>query len=163
MPTITIASFFFKPKNLASEGSESGPAKQPEDFSVPHNAEKIGSEIQGSQCEISTADSVGPPNKRNEVHGCYHHQVQWVIPDEIDLDDKETYEYCDRWGILYIRNKKTGKTIELANCFEMESDFKRCDELQLVEVSWETRETGNPDEEEDQVSSRTRSKSKLHQ
>jgi hypothetical protein len=62
MPTITIASFFFKPKNLASEGSESGPAKQPEDFSVPHNAEKIGSEIQGSQCEISTADSLGPLN-----------------------------------------------------------------------------------------------------
>jgi hypothetical protein len=140
---------FFSATPPAPKGSESGPAKQSEDFSVPHNGEKILSENQGSQCEISTADSVGPPKIQRHVHGCYHSVVHWVIPDEIELDNKETYDFGDKWGILYIVNKKTGEIIELANCYEEESDFKRCQELQIRSIVWKDEYSDEEEVEED--------------
>ncbi len=157
MQPINIASFFFA-QPPARKGSESGPAKQSEDFSVPYNGEKILSENQGSQCEISTADSVGPPKMQTQVHGCYHSVVHWVIPDEIDLDDKETYDFGDVWGILYIFNKKTGETIELANFYEEESDLKRCQELHIS-----TTGEYSDEEEVEEVHLCACCRSKLHQ
>jgi hypothetical protein len=145
MQPINIASFFFA-QPPARKGSESGPAEQHEDFPVPHNGEKIAAENKGSQCEIAPAVSVGPPKKplkmqkkpkktlkmQTQVHGCYRkHLLSWIIPDEIDLDDKETYDFGDVWGILYIFNKKTGETIEIADSFELKPHLKRCQKLEL--------------------------------
>jgi len=43
----------------------------------------------------------------------YRNTVEFEIPKGIDLEDKETYSYHDKWGTLYIKNLKTGEEIEL--------------------------------------------------
>jgi len=43
----------------------------------------------------------------------YRNTLEFEIPKGIDLEDKETYSYHDKWGTLYIKNLKTGEEIEL--------------------------------------------------
>nr|WPF46626.1 MAG: hypothetical protein [Lake Baikal virophage 7] len=72
------------------------------------------------------------------VRGVNTRELFWAIPAEIDLDDQETYEYGDKWGTLYITNKKTGQEWEL-EAKGGEEDFKRCDETHIEsydEHSW---------------------------
>lgn len=72
------------------------------------------------------------------VRGVNTREIFWKIPAEIDLDDQETYEYGDKWGTLYITNKKTGQEWEL-EAKGGEEDFKRCDETHIEsydEHSW---------------------------
>jgi hypothetical protein len=56
------------------------------------------------------------------VRGYYSTELIWKVPDGIDLEDEETYEYFDKWGTLLIRNKKTGQEwkIELhsSHCYD---------------------------------------------
>lgn len=72
------------------------------------------------------------------VRGVNIRELYWRIPAEIDLDDQETYEYGDKWGTLYITNKKTGQEWEL-EAKGGEEDFKRCVETHIEsydEHSW---------------------------
>ena len=75
------------------------------------------------------------------VRGEYTNEIEWKVPEGIDLTDKETYEYGDKWGILYITNKKTGQEWEIEAWREFEHDHKRAENLQITETE--------DDEEED--------------
>lgn len=62
-----------------------------------------------------------------KVAGCYSGDAEWFVPDGIDLEDEETYEYWIRWGTLYIKNKITGDTIHVEMDDAVVFDTKDCD------------------------------------
>jgi len=75
---------------------------------------------------------------RFAVRGVNTREIYWKIPAEIDLEDTETYEMGDKWGTLYITNKKTGQEWEIEG-FDGDNDFKRCDETHIEsyeEFAW---------------------------
>jgi hypothetical protein len=67
------------------------------------------------------------------VRGSYCSEIVWKIPEGIDLTDKETYQYEDVWGVLWITNKKTGEIIQVEGDM-FEHDQKRCDKLELCDA-----------------------------
>ena len=75
------------------------------------------------------------------LRGEYTDYVEWKVPAGIDLEDTETYEYGDKWGILYITNKKTGQEWEIQASRESEHDHKRAENVHLTD--------GSDDEEEE--------------
>jgi hypothetical protein len=77
------------------------------------------------------------------VRGSYVQDIEWKVPAGIDLTDTETYSFGDKWGILYITNKKTGQEWEIDAYHESEPDKKRADELHLTDGEEDT------DDEED--------------
>ena len=81
------------------------------------------------------------------VRGVNTRELYWKIPAEIDLDDQETYEYGDKWGTLYITNKKTGQEWEL-EAKGGDEDFKRCDETHIESYDEHSWWWGSDDEEE---------------
>lgn len=81
------------------------------------------------------------------VRGVNTRELYWKIPAEIDLEDQETYEYGDKWGTLYITNKKTGQEWELEGKGG-EEDFKRCDETHIESYDEHSWWWGSDDEEE---------------
>jgi hypothetical protein len=69
-----------------------------------------------------------------KVTGNYTVSFNWIVPAGIDLNDTETYNYSDKWGVLYIYNKKTDETIEVEKdseetCYKYarDIDFHECD------------------------------------
>lgn len=70
---------------------------------------------------------------RRVVMGQYTTEIYWKIPEGMDLDDEETYQYGDKWGRLYITNKKTGEELEIEG-ETIESDQKRCDHMEYQEL-----------------------------
>lgn len=68
------------------------------------------------------------------VRGEYTNEIVWKVPAGIDLADTETYEYGDRWGVLYITNKKTGQEWEIEASRESEHDHKRAEHLHISEA-----------------------------
>lgn len=74
-----------------------------------------------------------PEKTRRVVRGSYTTEIYWKIPEGMDLDDEETYQYGDKWGTLYITNKKTGEELEIEG-ETIESDQKRCDEMEYQEL-----------------------------
>jgi hypothetical protein len=72
-----------------------------------------------------------PKPKKFFVRGTYHMDITWKIPEGIDLDDKETYEYHDRWGTLYIDNIKTGERVAMVEGGDIcEDNNKFADDLE---------------------------------
>ena len=67
------------------------------------------------------------------VRGEYTNEIVWKVPAGIDLADTETYSFGDKWGILYITNKKTGQEWEIEASNEIESDHKRAENLRISE------------------------------
>jgi hypothetical protein len=79
------------------------------------------------------------------IRGEYTDYVEWKVPAGIDLEDTETYEYEDRWGVLYITNKKTGQKWEIEAHRESEHDHKRAENVYLTD--------GSDDEDEEEEES----------
>lgn len=67
------------------------------------------------------------PKKFQIVRGTFSTDIKWRVPEGIDLKDKETYEYEDKYGTLWIRNKNTGEEYEIESYAETEHDYKRTD------------------------------------
>ena len=65
------------------------------------------------------------------VRGTYTTEIYWNIPSGMDLDDFDTFEYGDKWGILYITNKKTGEEWKIEGTTRP-NDQKRCDEMESI-------------------------------
>lgn len=65
------------------------------------------------------------------VRGYFSTEFTWRVPDGINLRDTETYEFGDKWGVLYISNLKTGEEIQVETYDESESDFKRAHDLEI--------------------------------
>lgn len=65
------------------------------------------------------------------VRGYFSTEFTWRVPDGINLRDTETYEFGDKWGVLYISNLKTGEEIQIESYDESEGDFKRAHDLEI--------------------------------
>ena len=68
-----------------------------------------------------------------KVSGTYTVILNWIVPAGIDLNDTETYEYSDKWGVLQIHNKKTGDIIDVEKQSEDECDYKYARDLDIHE------------------------------
>ncbi len=87
-------------------------------------------------------------NTRGQVIGTYTNLIYWNIPKSIDLNDKETYRYYDKYGTLYITNIKTGKKWEIKGQL-CEGDYKRCDNLEYEEHT-DNEDDSDDDDNEDE-------------
>jgi hypothetical protein len=67
------------------------------------------------------------------VIGVYTTELCWNIHSGINLYDTDTYEYCDKYGTLYITNKKTGQEYEIFYHYERNDDLKHSNRLCLDE------------------------------
>lgn len=83
---------------------------------------------------------------RQVVRGEYTNYIEWKVPAGIDLEDESTYQYGDRWGILYITNKKTGQEWKIEAYRESKSDEKRAEHLHISDG-----EDDDSDDEEEEV------------
>jgi hypothetical protein len=68
------------------------------------------------------------------VRGTYSNDIVWKVPTGIDLTDKDTYTFADKWGILYIKNNKTGEEWEIEEYEQTEHDHKRAENLHISEA-----------------------------
>jgi hypothetical protein len=75
------------------------------------------------------------------LFGAYTNEYRWKVPKGIDLLDEETYNYYNRYDMLFILNKKTGEKVEIEG--QEYADGKMCD-------SWDvqTREDSSEEDEE---------------
>lgn len=64
------------------------------------------------------------------VRGHFNVEFVWKVPAGINLRDTETYEFGDKWGVLYIENMKTGEKWDIEEKDE-EDDFKRAYDLEV--------------------------------
>lgn len=64
------------------------------------------------------------------VRGHFNVEFIWKVPAGINLRDTETYEFGDKWGVLYIENMKTGEKWDIEEKDE-EDDFKRAYDLEV--------------------------------
>ena len=71
--------------------------------------------------------------KRKIVVGVYKSLIIWKIPNGIDLNDLDTYEYGDKWNTLYITYKKTGEEWKIKGT-SFEHDYKRANELKVEDA-----------------------------
>jgi len=74
---------------------------------------------------------------RQIVRASYTTYITWKIPAGIDLEDKETYGFADKWGTLYIWNKKTGEEFKIKDGETWDHDQKRSDHLEVLEADSE--------------------------
>ncbi len=77
---------------------------------------------------------------RQVVTGSYTTYITWKVPAGIDLEDKDTYDFGDIWGVLYIFNKKTGEKVEITDSETCEGDQKRSKHLEVLEADSEEEE-----------------------
>lgn len=66
-----------------------------------------------------------------KVTGNYTVSFNWIVPAGIDLNDTETYNYWDKWGVLYIKNEKTGEIVEVEKDGEIETCYKYARDIDL--------------------------------
>ena len=52
--------------------------------------------------------------------------------DALKSGASETYDFGDKWGVLYIQNKNTGETIKIIKSFKLEQDFKHSNDLEVL-------------------------------
>jgi hypothetical protein len=75
-----------------------------------------------------------PEGTRQIVKGYFSTEFVWRVPKGINLHDEETYEFGDKWGVLYISNKKTKEQHEVSAYDDGGSDdFKRAHDLEVLE------------------------------
>jgi hypothetical protein len=74
------------------------------------------------------------------VVGCYSTDIKWKVPKGIDLNDKGTYEFWDKYGTLYIRNLKTEVIIEVESYEESAHDHKRADSVCVTDSEDDSEE-----------------------
>jgi hypothetical protein len=70
--------------------------------------------------------------EKQVVRATYTVECVWKVPTGIDLNDTETYDFGDKWGVLYIQNKNTGETIKIIKSFKLEQDFKHSNDLEVL-------------------------------
>jgi len=67
---------------------------------------------------------------QQRLRGSYTQEYHWKVPKGIDLNDEETYEYFNRWDVLFIKNKKTGVEIQIES-FISGGDGKRAEQFDV--------------------------------
>ena len=67
------------------------------------------------------------------MRGTFSTDIKWKVPEGIDLNDKETYEFGDKYGTLWINNLKTGATYEVEAYEETQHDYKRSDTICITD------------------------------
>jgi hypothetical protein len=64
------------------------------------------------------------------VRATYTVSKVFVVPEDVDLSNKEKYEWWVKWGVLMIRNLKTDVVLQIEPKYDgvMDDDYKHPDE-----------------------------------
>jgi len=73
------------------------------------------------------------------IYLAYTTNIKYDLPKGIDLNDKETWTYFDKWGKLVITNLKTGEHIELEGEIG-EPDYKYSNDSHIYEEDSDSEE-----------------------
>ncbi len=89
-----------------------------------------GGERRFTITEIPAFEPLHKDATHQVVRGYFGVEFVWKVPAGINLRDTDTYEFGDKWGVLYISNKITGEDIEIEEKDE-EDDWKRAHTLEV--------------------------------